>query len=220
MSSTRRIWEREDIQAEYDVDVYEQMQRRLWEKGWMQTETLLKSGINTGHALELGCGPGYLGFDWLRNTEDTRLTGLDINEQFLARARENAHRLGLSDRARFVLGGGDTLPLPDAEVDGVFSNGSFHEWEKPVELLAEIHRVLKPGGVCVVTDHRRDMPWFAYWFMWFVTKPASIRRGLRKAIEASYTTEEVAKLLRDSPFGNAEASANPMGLAVVARKAE
>ncbi len=218
MTNARAAWASNDIQAEYDVEVYDQMQRRLCDKGWMQTQAIIDNGLDRGHGLELGCGPGYLGLDWLRKTDETLLTGLDINDGFIVRAGENAERLGLLGRARFMRGDGDTLPFDDGEFDAVFSSSSLHEWEKPVELLNELHRVLKPGGACFVSDHRRDMPWLAYWFMWFVTKPASIREGLHQAIRASYTEEEAGALFERSAFGKAEASSSPMGLTVVGRK--
>ena len=53
------------IQGVDIVAMYDQMQRTLRDKGWMETGDLLKSGITGGHALEIGYGPGYLGLEWL-----------------------------------------------------------------------------------------------------------------------------------------------------------
>jgi len=49
------------IVGEFNVSMYDQMQRNLRDRGWIETKALLKSGIARGHALEVGSGPGYLG---------------------------------------------------------------------------------------------------------------------------------------------------------------
>jgi hypothetical protein len=46
----------EGIQGVNLVDLYDQMQRSLRDKGWMETESLIKSGITAGYALEVGYG--------------------------------------------------------------------------------------------------------------------------------------------------------------------
>ncbi len=55
------------IQGEFTVTLYDQMQRRLRDKGWIETKDIIKSGITKGIALEIGPGPGYLGLEWLKN---------------------------------------------------------------------------------------------------------------------------------------------------------
>jgi hypothetical protein len=59
----------EGIQGQLTVEIYDQMQRRLRDKGWIETREITKSGITHGIALEIGPGPGYLGLEWLRNTQ-------------------------------------------------------------------------------------------------------------------------------------------------------
>ena len=54
------------IQGRITVEIYDQMQRRLRDKGWIETRDITKSGITRGLALEIGPGPGYLGLEWLR----------------------------------------------------------------------------------------------------------------------------------------------------------
>jgi hypothetical protein len=70
----------EGIQDEFAVDVYDRMMRRLRDKGWMETDRILKSGITRGSALEIGPGPGYLGLEWLKKTEGTSLTAVEISK--------------------------------------------------------------------------------------------------------------------------------------------
>jgi hypothetical protein len=51
------------IQDEFDVLTYDNMMRRLRDKGWMETEHIIKSGILKGFEFEIGPGPGYLGLE-------------------------------------------------------------------------------------------------------------------------------------------------------------
>jgi len=51
------------IQGEFNVAIYDKMQRRLRDKGWIETKDIIKSGITKGLALEVGPGPGYLGLE-------------------------------------------------------------------------------------------------------------------------------------------------------------
>ena len=45
------------------MTLYDQMQKTLRDKGWIETEKLLDQGIAQGCALEIGPGPGYLGLE-------------------------------------------------------------------------------------------------------------------------------------------------------------
>lgn len=218
MVRERAVETDEGIQGEFTVDAYDQMQRRFRDKGWIETKALLRSGIGGGSALEVGPGPGYLGLEWLRRTEGSRLTGLDISPDMIDIARRNAAEYGLTERAEYVRGSGTSLPFADGAFDGVFSNGSLHEWADVPGTLAQMHRVLKPGGRLFLSDMRRDMVAPVRWFMWLATKPKAIRPGLLTSIAAAYTPSEVEALLRESPFEAFSVSGNPMGLQVVSTR--
>ena len=92
----------EGIQGEFEVQIYDQMQRRFRDKGWMETNAIIKSGIGSGCILEIGTGPGYLGLEWLKKTQGTTLKGLDISPDMIAVAQQNASEYGLSDRVEYM----------------------------------------------------------------------------------------------------------------------
>lgn len=208
----------EGIQGEFTVEIYDQMQRRFRDKGWMETKAIIQSGINTGCVLEVGPGPGYLGLEWLKHTNGTRLTGLDISPDMISVARRNAVDYGLTERTEYVESSGSRMPFDDNTFDAVFSNGSLHEWSCVSETLSEIWRVLKPRGRMFISDLRRNMIAPVKWFMWLATKPKAIRPGLITSINASYIKPEVERLLLDSKFENFTVSCKPMGLQINARK--
>lgn len=134
------------IQGEFDVTPYDQMHRRLRDKGWIETKELLRHGINKGCALEIGPGSGYLGLEWLKHTQDTTLKGVDISADMIAVAEGNAREYGLSQRVEYIHSSGSRIPFDDNIFDAVFTNGSLHEWTDPRSTFNEIWRVLKAGA--------------------------------------------------------------------------
>ena len=218
MVRERVIETNDGIQGEFTVEIYDQMQRRFRDKGWMETKAIIRSGINKGSVLEVGPGPGYLGLEWLKQTNGTRLTGLDISPDMISIARRNAVDYGLAERTEYVESGGSRIPFVDNTFAAVFSNGSLHEWSDVSGTLSEIWRVLKPHGRIFISDLRRNMIAPVKLFMWLATKPKAIRPGLITSINASYTKPEVESLLLDSTFDNFNVSCNPMGLQITATK--
>lgn len=211
----RRQPETDDgIQDDFIVDVYNQMARRMRDKGWMETDSIIKSGIDSGTALEIGPGPGYLGLEWLKKTDNTILKGVDVSPDMIELAGKNAAEYGFSERVEYVKNEGKENPFADSTFDAVFTNGSLHEWAEPELILNEVHRVLKPGGRYFISDLRRDMCVLIKWFMYAVTKPKEIRPGLITSINAAYTAEEIREILNKTRLKDCEISANLMGLTV------
>jgi SAM-dependent methyltransferase len=78
--------------------------------------------------------------------------GLDVVEQMVDRARDHAAQAGVADRTEFLLGEMEDIPLPDASVDVVVSNGVLNLSARKSRALAEIFRVLGPGGRLSMAD--------------------------------------------------------------------
>ncbi|MDX1594038.1 MAG: class I SAM-dependent methyltransferase [Gammaproteobacteria bacterium] len=72
------------------------------------------------------------------------VVGIDIDEKALRFARERAP----GDRLRFACGDAMSLPLADASVDVVFCAHVYEHVPDAERMMAEIHRVLRPGGYC------------------------------------------------------------------------
>ena len=190
------------------------MQRGFRDKGWMETPALLKHEITRGLALEIGHGPGYLGLEWLKQTTDTRLIGLDISPDMQTLAGRNAQAYGLTGRTDYRLGSCDQLPFDGNAFDAVFANGSLHEWANPCGAFDEIWRVLKTGGRYFISDLRRDMQRWMHAFLWLSVRPTSMRPGLGSSIGAAYTPEELAALLARTRLREGEITSNLIGLEI------
>jgi len=204
----------EGITGECTTQAYDVMMRRLRDRGWMETGDIIKSGISSGMALELGPGPGYLGLEWLKRTEGTSLKGLDISDDMIAIARRNAVEYGLAERVEYVKGDAARIPFEPGYFDAVFSNGSLHEWARPKETLNEMHRVLKPRGRYHVSDLRRDMSPVIKWFLWVGIGPREMRSGLLSSINAAYTPGEIKELLTSTKLAEPAVAGNFIGLAI------
>lgn len=113
--------------------------------------------------------------------------GLDIGPNLLKMAQKNARDYGLCQRLEYVTGNAATLPFDDESFDGVFSNGSLHEWEEPERIFNEIYRVLKPGCRFYVSDLKRDMSFIIKWLMERMVHPQEMLASLISSINAAYT---------------------------------
>ena len=98
--------------------------------------------------LDLSCGPGRA-LDSLRSC-GARAVGLDHSAEMIGRA------LAGGQRAPLVRGDATWLPFRSGAFDGLLSTNAFHHYPDPDAALAEMHRVLRPGGRAVLVDPRRD----------------------------------------------------------------
>jgi arsenite methyltransferase len=102
--------------------------------------------------LDLGSGGGV---DVLLSTRkvgpEGKAYGLDITEEMLELARRNQADAGIAN-AEFLLGHIEAVPVPDASVDVVISNCVLGLSPAKEAVLAEAHRVLRPGGRLAVAD--------------------------------------------------------------------
>src|SRR5882757_1940441 len=97
--------------------------------------------------LEAGCGEGY-GADRLADAA-TRVIGLDYDEQTVAHVRARYPRIDMRH------GNLAELPLPAGEVDVVVNFQVIeHLWDQ-TQFVAECHRVLRPGGVLLMSTPNR-----------------------------------------------------------------
>ena len=105
--------------------------------------------------LEVGCGPGHLSIR-LAHQHRLQVTGLDLDPAMIGRASAGADRPGGGDQHRpsFVVGDVASLAFPDGSFDLVVSTLSMHHWADPAAGLAELGRVLRPGGRALIWDFR------------------------------------------------------------------
>jgi len=114
------------------------------------------------HVLDVGCGRGLLAIGAARRLgSDGTVVAIDLWQaadlagNHPGAALENARMEAVSDRVRIVTGDMRALPLTDRSVDVVLSSLAIHNVQGEAgrtRAVAEIARVLKPGGVVVIQD--------------------------------------------------------------------
>ncbi len=102
--------------------------------------------------LEVGCGIGVDSIQLARR--GFAVTAVDLTENALAVARQFAAHRGAS--IDFRLGNAEGLDFPDQSFDAVYSFGVLHHTPDIERSVAEVHRVLRPGGTAHVMLYHRD----------------------------------------------------------------
>jgi ubiquinone/menaquinone biosynthesis C-methylase UbiE len=155
--------------------------------------------------LEIAPGPGYLAIE-LAKLIGCRVVGVDISKTFVRIANENAQKAGLD--IAFEEGDAADLPLPSDGFDFVVCTAAFKNFARPLAVLNEIHRVLKPGGTGLIIDLRKD---FSPQAIRDYTKDKGLINGaiikwtfhsmLKKR---AYTADSIMQLVAQSQFGQGD----------------
>jgi len=117
-------------------------------------QLLAPAGFENGQVVvDYGCGPGAMAVELARRVgPEGHVHGVDINAQFVVRARERAEQEGVGDRVTVHRIDSHGIPLEDAIADRVLCKNVLEYVDDPLATLQDIRRVLKPGGKVHATD--------------------------------------------------------------------
>jgi ubiquinone/menaquinone biosynthesis C-methylase UbiE len=156
--------------------------------------------------LDGGCGPGSITLDLAEVIAPGEAVGIDLQPPQVERARALAAERGVSN-VRFEVASLYQLPFPDHSFDAVFAHATLMHLRQPVRALAELRRVLRPGGVVGI----RDPDWGAT----LVTPTTPLLdhwRALRVRVRQHnggdpYIGRQHRRLLREAGFAQSQATA-------------
>jgi demethylmenaquinone methyltransferase/2-methoxy-6-polyprenyl-1,4-benzoquinol methylase len=186
-----------------------------WRWRRLAVSTCLEGGPQ--RILDIGCGTGDLAIGLARRTgEEVAVKGLDYSPPMLVLARAKADQAGVAGRIEFVHGDATELPFPDAYFDTAGISFAFRNltYQNPgrQQHLAEVFRVLRPGGRYVIVESSQPGPRFirAVCHLYLRTFVAPVgtwlsgNRGAYRYLAESarrfYTPEEVREMLLAAGF--------------------
>lgn len=102
--------------------------------------------------LDIGCGAGGIDLALVQTHGAGYVTGIDVEDPVLTRARQHVAAAGLGHRIGLVKVAPGPLPFPPGTFDVVFSKDSIVHIPDKHALMAEVFRVLKPGGFFCASD--------------------------------------------------------------------
>ena len=102
--------------------------------------------------LDLGCGAGLDLYFYAKSVgRNGKVYGLDISQDMIDKAKKNISSVGISN-VEFICGSSDNIPFEDGFFDIVASNGIYNLSPDKEKVMAEVYRVLKPGGRTVFCE--------------------------------------------------------------------
>ena len=141
----------------------------------------------TDAVLDMGCGPG--GFLAAAAPHCRSITGVDIVPAFVDECRATVASLGLTN-ATVALSADGLVPSPAGAFDAAIMVDVIHHCEHPDAVLADVRRVLKPGGRLLIFEPNRSNPLLALMCCldrneWGLLRLGS-HRAYRRLLEGSF----------------------------------
>ena len=139
---------------DWGADAYDFL---TWQETWMEHSASMADHFPSAEGpldiLDVGVGPGVSAVGLARRLPDARIVGLDLSRRMLGRARRRV------DASIPLLQADITqLPFSDESFDIVTGHSFLYLLPDPAAAMAEIARVLRPGGTCVFLEPRDQGP--------------------------------------------------------------
>lgn len=150
--------------------------------------TLTALAIEPAHSvLEIGFGGGAALALAAKMARDGLVAGLDFSPEMVRGAERKFARAIAAGRMVLQLGDVADLPFGDAVFDRVFTINTIYFWSDPARALAEIRRVLRPGGRAAIGLRSREK----------MQRSGVVKFGFRL-----YEPDEVVELMRGAGFAD------------------
>jgi demethylmenaquinone methyltransferase / 2-methoxy-6-polyprenyl-1,4-benzoquinol methylase len=146
-------------------------------------------------ALDVGTGTGDLAIAAAQLYPGAQIVGVDFTPEMLQRGRQKLQRLGLGDRVQFQVGDGERLHFSENVFDACCSAFVVRNLASLPDGLAEMRRVVKPGGriVCLEISHPRNRLFSGAFHLYFDRLVPLLGRVIGRAFDAySYLPTSVS----------------------------
>ena len=119
---------------------------------WRRHAVRMLDPAPAARCLDVGTGTADMCIEILRIRPDARVVGVDPSERMLAEARARLQRAKMSANVILAQGEAGQLPFADASFDGVTAAFVLRNMDDHPRALAEMRRVLRPGGRLIVLE--------------------------------------------------------------------
>lgn len=176
------------------VAKFEKPGREVFDQRDKIIETLrLKPGQ---HVADIGAGTGLFTMLMANAVGPTgRVYSEDIAKDFIVHINSRAAEAGFKN-IQTVLGTDHSVELPNNSVDLAFCSDVYHHFEYPRSVLASIRQALRPNGVLVVVDYRREPGKSSEWILHHVR--AGQEEVTREIESAGFKREETPEFLKQN----------------------
>ncbi|WP_396271455.1 class I SAM-dependent methyltransferase [Granulicella arctica] len=156
------------------------------------------------HVLELGCGPGFYACRFAQEYPQITTTGIDLSKRLIERAKSRAASRSLNN-CNFFHGDAQSLPELFGPIDAIIVSRLFLIVPNKEAVLAEILRVLRPGGRCFIAEptsgFRTRLPLSCMWLLARLTSsPAGKYREPQQA--DVMTRPDFSALVESQPWAS------------------
>src|SRR5688572_29276335 len=157
VTDVREFWNTEACGTHFitgatdDADFYNKYREYRYKTEWHIPLVVPFEDGRGRKVLEIGLGNGVDGTMWAKHGAD--YTGVDLTPAAVEATRRHFEVLELP--GAFQQGNAQELAFPDATFDIVYSHGVLHHTPEPDKAFAEVARVLKPGGRCILMLYHR-----------------------------------------------------------------
>lgn len=182
-------------EGEYGIEIAENMNESNFQMtiDSIKSLNLLESDI----LLEIGHGNcGHLEKIY-KVTNDIQYFGLEISETMKCEAERINQKLIQNNKITFHLYDGSKIPFSNNFFDKIFTVNTIYFWEKPVDFINEIYRVLKVNGLLILTfahkDFMKKLPFVKDRFSLYDINDLNflIKKTMFKIIETESITEKI-----------------------------
>ena len=119
---------------------------------WRKKASRSLKPIKPQRILDVATGTGDFALESIKILNPEKIIGLDISQGMLDVAKEKINKKGLQNQFEVVLGDSENLPFEDHSFDAVTVAFGVRNFENLEKGLAEIQRVIRPGGKAVILE--------------------------------------------------------------------
>ena len=194
-----RVLESEAMETEDEARDYDEMDHSEVNARFVNDFLKVHGSCRGGEILDVGTGPGQIPIRLCGVDPRARVLGIDLSESMLEAAERNVEIAGIKERIRFALGDAKEMTLAEGGYEAVISNSLVHHIPTPSQVLAEMARLVAPGGTLMVRDLYRpeDQSTIAALVSRYAGGESASARSLFEAsLNAALTLEEIQEVVR------------------------